>query len=133
MARLALAVIFVLLIFGASGTHDDPFLVYNTELVSLAWDTQAQDAQVTGIEIEVMDEAGTPVLTQSVPKADWIVDATSNRIRVRVYVQELANGLYQMRGRFYDESLNTSPWSATIWTRKSWVTYQPPGGCRFLP
>jgi hypothetical protein len=137
-----LGLVFALLIIGAAappipfathaGTQADPALVYNSETVSLVFDDTYTSAGVrlVRIDCELLSEAGAPVSTWSVVTGAWTVANAEVRVPVRVQAASIANGVYQLRIRVWDEFGNVSGYSNVLWVTKQWRDIAPPGGCR---
>lgn len=139
-----LAALFVLLIIGAAeppvpvtphaGTAADPWPVYNTAEVSVAFDDAYTTANIAlaRIDVDVLSESGAPVTTWTVTTG-WTAADGMIKMPIRGQATTLANGMYQVRVRVWDVFGNASAWSTPVYAAKQWRTVPTPGGCRTLP
>ena len=141
LGKTLLGIVFALLLIGAAeppipieqhaGTQADPCLVYNSETLSIAFDDTytAANMRLVRIDCEVLSEAGTAVAVWTVTTG-WTVADGAFKVPARTQAATLANGVYQLRVRVWDNYGNVSAWSQTLWVTKQWRTITPPGGCR---
>ncbi len=117
-----------------AGTQADPAVLYSSLTASLVFnDIYTMEAiKLNGIECEILSETGTPVTTWEL-LTGWTMNGTDVRVPIQPLIVPLANGIYRVRVRVWDDAGNVSGWSDTMWVTKWWRTVPSPGGCRTLP
>ena len=121
-----------------AGTPADPWTLYNSATVSVAFDNTYTGVQITRVDVQVHNAEGVVVVDTAIADAAaFPIDATTFRVPIRSIVEPLPNeALYRVLLRVYDANGNVSDWSQELWVRKWWTILPPPssngGGCLIL-
>lgn len=141
IAYTALAGLFVcLVVLGAvtppvevgvhDGSHDDPWPVYNSPTVALAWDAEpytAAGSEVVSADIQLLTETGEVVEDFQARQGAVLKEGSVYKVHVRSVFEGKDNNFYVMRVRVYDAHGNASDWSAPITVQKNWKSLPTPG------
>ena len=116
-----------------AGTVEDPWLIFNSPTVKVAFDNTYTATQLVQVDCVVFDGEGTKVAEFS-RQGRELFPRTEARftLLLRPEVEALPNNaVYRLSVRVWDENGNSSGW-AELWARKYWVVLEPPGGCAVL-
>jgi len=119
------------------GTQEDPFVIYNSDTVSLSFnDTYTEDG-FSLVRIEYQLEGpfpSTEIAHNALDNADGFVPEGGRfKFSIRDAVTPLGDGAYRLRVRVWDNVGNASLWTGWYYAEKSWRTVPVPGGCRLMP
>lgn len=115
-----------------TGTQDDPFLIYNSETVSISFDDNytADGIVLVRVEYEFVDTDGNTT-HGSMDDPDGIATVDGRfKFPIRNDVLPLPDGEYRMRVRVWNRAGNASGWTAWYYAVKDWRPVPTPGGCR---
>ena len=135
IAYVTLAAVFCCFLFGQAGTVDDPYPVYASSTVKVAWDNPPDVVldQLYAAEVAVFSQAGAVedmaqrVLTKQVVFA---AGDSKTEIPLRPEIEALPDGTYYTAVRIQRNDLVWSGWSEERVIRKNWIPWSPPSGCR---
>jgi hypothetical protein len=119
-----------------TGTAIDPFVIFGTETVKLAWDVQTTPIEKAEIEVAKgvtpFDAVQTISVTRTGQELPWTTVDGVERIAVYTVMTALPDGLYRFRARVATVASVWSDWTDWKYAQKTWAKPEKPGGCTFL-
>lgn len=144
--RYTIGVILGALMFGAAedpvpaqrgtGTEVDPFVIFATETVKVAWNVQATPIEFAEVEFVTAEDPPLTVGVVSTSRGGqewpWTVRDGAEVVSVYELLRQLPDGRYRFRARVASVAKAWSDWTDWVYGVKDWTKPEKPGGCTFL-